>query len=341
MKELTMTANQSSMEFFKGIFGGSWITQGIWVAAELGIADLLTEGPLTAEALAEQTHTHSGALYRVLRALSSVGVFSEDDQGRFSLTSTANLLRSDAVGSQRSFAIMMGAEFHEAWGELLHSVRTGEPGFEKRFGMPFFQYMTGNPERHSIYDNAMTGVHGGETEPMIDAYDFSSFRTVVDIGGGNGLLMAAILKRYTTLQGILFDLPAVADRAGSVLSGLDLSGRYRVEGGDFFASVPAGANAYVLRHIIHDWEDQDAITILRNCREAMDSDGRILVLEIIIPSGNEPCFGKWLDLMMLLVRGRERTQEQYNQLFSEAGIKLNRIIPTASEISIVEGIRQA
>jgi hypothetical protein len=319
----------------------AWNTQGIWVAAELGIADLLTEGPLTAEALAEQTHTHSGALYRVLRALASVGVFSEDDQNRFSLTPTANLLRSDADCSQRSFAIMMGAEFHEAWGELLHSVRTGEPGFEKRFGMPFFEYMTGNPERHGIYDAAMTGVHGAETEPMLDAYDFSAFQTVVDIGGGNGLLLASVLKRYTALEGILFDLPVVADRAGSIVSGLGLSGRCRIEGGDFFVSVPAGIDAYVLRHIIHDWEDRDAITILQNCREAMNSDGRILVLEILIPPGNEPCFGKWLDLMMLLVLGRERTEDQYRRLFSAAGLKLNRIIPTASEVSIIEGIRQA
>ncbi len=177
------------------IFVGSWITQGIFVAAELGIADLLTDGPRTAEELAEQTHTHSGALYRVLRALASVGIFSQDAHHRFSLTPLADRLRSDAAASQRSFAIMMGAEFHESWGELLHSVRTGEQGFQKRFGMPFFQYMTEHPDRHSIYDAAM-GVYGtAETESMLDAYDFSTFQTVVDIGGGNGLLLAAILNR--------------------------------------------------------------------------------------------------------------------------------------------------
>lgn len=333
-----MTDNQSRMEFFKQMFGGSWITQGIWVAAELGIADLLIDGPRTAGELAEKTHTHGNALYRVLRALASVGIFAEDAHGRFSLTPLADLLRTDASASQRSFAIMMGAEFHGAWGELLHSVRTGEQGFEKKFGVPFFQYMTERPERGKIYDAAMTGVHGGETEPMLDAYDFSPFQTVIDIGGGNGLVLAAILQRHPTIKGILFDLPAVADRARSIISGAGLSDRCQIVGGDFFSSVPVGGDAYVMRHIIHDWDDDEAIAILRNCREAMNPEGRILVVETVIPPGNEPCFGKWLDLMMLVVGGCERTEEQYRRLFSEAGLKLNRIVPTALEISVIEGM---
>jgi hypothetical protein len=205
--------------------------------------------------------------------------------------------------------------------------------------MPFFQYMTEHPDRHSIYDAAMTVVHGGETEPMLDAYDFSVFRTVADIGGGNGLTLAAILQRHPGIRGILFDLPAVADRARSTILGSGVSERIRVEGGDFFSSVPPGADAYVLRHIVHDWEDREAIAILRRCREAMRPDGKILVVEMVIPPGNEPSFGKWLDLMMLLVGGRERTKEEYGRLFSAAGLKMNRIIPTASEVSIVEGVR--
>jgi hypothetical protein len=327
------------MDFFKQIFGGSWITQGVWVVAELGIADLLADGPQTAETLAEQTNTHGDALYRVLRALASVGLFTEDIHSRFSLTPLADLLRSDVAGSQRAFAIMMGAEFHEAWGELLHSVRTGEPGFQKRFGMPFFQYMTEHTERHSIYDAAMTGVHGSETEPMLDAYDFSTFRTVVDIGGGNGLVLAAILNRHPEIHGILFDLPAVVDRARSIISGSGLSSRCRIEGGDFFSSVPAGADAYVMRHIIHDWEDREVTAILRQCQEAMASDGKILVVETVIPPMDEPCFGKWLDLMMMLVAGRERTEEEYDRLFSAAGLKLSRVVSTTSEVSIIEGVR--
>jgi hypothetical protein len=334
-----MSNKESSMEFFKQMFGGSWITQGIWVAAELGIADLLVDGPQTVQELAKKTQTQSGSLYRLMRALASVGIFAEDTHGQFSLTPRADMLRSDIDGSQRSFAIMMGAEFHAAWGELLYSVRTGKPGFQKHFGIPFFKYMTENPNRHSIYDAAMTGVHGVETEPMLDAYDFGTFLTVVDVGGGNGLVLAAILNRHPTTQGVLFDLPPVADRARSIISGLGLSDRCQIVGGDFFSSVPNGANAYVLRHIIHDWEDDDAIAILRQCQEAMSSDGKILVVEIVIPPLNEPSFGKWLDLMMLLVAGRERMQEEYSDLFSEAGLKLNRVIPTSSEVSIIEGVR--
>jgi SAM-dependent methyltransferase len=334
-----MTNTQSSAQALRQIFADSWITQGIWVAAELGIADLLMNGPLTAEELAAQTQTHSGALSRVLRALASVGIFAQDPEGRFSLTPHADLLRSDAAGSQRSMGIMMGAEFYEAWGELLHSVRTGEPGFQKRFGTHFFQYMMKHPLRHGIYDTAMGNFGRGEAEAMVHAYDFSPFQTVVDVGGGSGLLLDAILNHHPGVQGILFDLPAVADRAKNIISSSGLPARCRIEGGDFFSSVPAGADAYVLQHIIHDWEDREAVAILRNCRDAMKADGRILLVEMVIPNGNEPSFGKWLDLMMLLVGGRERTEEEYRRLFSMAGLKLNRIIPTAGEVSILEGIR--
>lgn len=334
-----MKGAPAGIDFYKQVFGGSWITQGIWVAAELGIADLLAQGPLTADELASRTNTHSAALYRVLRALAGLGIFEENGNGQFSLTPLAELLRSDVPGSQRSIAIMMGDEFYAAWGELLHSARTGEPGFHKRYGVPFFRYMEDHPDRHRIYDGAMTGVHGGETDPMLDAYDFSPFRTVVDVGGGNGLVLASILSRHPAVQGILFDLPAVADRARSTISGNGVSDRIRIEGGSFFSGVPAGADAYVLRHIIHDWEDQDAIAILRECRKAVAPDGKILVVEMVIPSGNEPSFGKWLDLMMLLVAGRERTKEEYSRLFSEAGLKLTRVIPTASDVSVIEGTR--
>ncbi len=336
-----MTTSQSSLPTLNQIFSASWITQAVSVAAELAIADLLVDGPRMAEELAKLTQTDSGALYRVLRALASVGIFAQDTQGRFLLTPQANQLRSDVADSQRSFAIMMGAEFDKAWGELLHSVRTGEPGFKERFGVPFFQYMMEHPGRHGIYDTAMGGYGRAEAEAMLDAYDFSAVRTVVDVGGGSGVLMAAVLKRHPEVRGVLFDLPAVVDRARSVISESGLSGRCRIEGGDFFSSVAAGADVYILQHIIHDWEDREAIAILRTCREAMNSEGRILLLETVIPPGNDPCFGKWLDLMMLLVGGRERTEGEYGQLFSAAGLKLNRVIPTGSEVSIIEGVRGA
>jgi len=320
---------------------GSWLSQGVYVAAELGIADLLAGGPRTARELAAVTGAHADSIYRLLRALASVGVFAQDGRGRFCLTPLAESLRSDVGGSQRAFAIMAGAEFYQTWGTLLHSVRTGEPGFDAAFGMPFFEYMTQRPERHAIYDAAMTGVHGAETEPMVEAYDFSGCRTVVDVGGGNGLMLAAILKRYPEVRGILFDLPAVAERARPILDAQGLDGRCETVGGDFFSTVPAGADAYVMRHVVHDWHDEEAAAILRNCREAMAHDGRILVVETVIPRGDEPCFGKWLDLMMLLVAGRERTEGEFRALFAQAGLRLSRILPTSHEVSIIEGVRAA
>lgn len=329
----------SDKEILGQMLVGAWITQAIYVAAELGIADLLAGGPRTPEELAERAGAHGNSLYRVLRALASVGIFAENDEGRFSLTPLAEYLRSDSPDLQRAFAIMAGAEFYESWGKLLSAVQTGKEAFRKAFGVPFFQYMTEHPERHAIYDDAMEGVAVGENESMIDAYDFSPFQSVIDVGGGNGLVVSSILRRHQGIKGILFDLPAVAERARAALSESGLDGRCQIVGGNFFSSVTAGADAYVLRHIIHDWDDDDAVTILRNCREAMNPDGKILVVEIPIPQGNDPCFGKWLDLMMLVVGGRERTVEQYRQLFSRAGLQLNRVVPTASEISVIEGVR--
>jgi hypothetical protein len=337
--EIILNDPQASEKLLKQIFDGSWMTQAIWVTAELGIADILATGSCSIKDLADQTNTQSNALYRIMRALASVGIFAQEPDGRFSITPPANLLRSNVPRSQRSFAIMMGAEFHGAWGELLHTVRTGEPGFRKRFGNSAFQYMVEHPERHSIYDSAMGGYGQAEGEAMLDVYDFSAFRTVMDVGGGSGMLMAAILNRHPDLKGMLFDLPSVVDRARSFISDAGLTARCRIEGGDFFSSVPSGADVYVMQHILHDWEDPDAISILRNCREAMNSDGRILLIETVIPNGNEPCFGKWLDLMMLLVGGRERTEEEYRKLLSAAGLTLNRVIPTALEVSIIEGLR--
>lgn len=332
----TMTQTQSSQQLLKMMIGG-WITQAIYVASELGIADLLIEGPRTAEELAEQTNAHDSALYRVLRALASIGIFTEDADRRFSMTPLAEYLLSDRPDSLRAFGIMLGAEFYQSWGNLLYSAQTGEQGFQKKFDMTFFQYMTEHPERHAIYDASMM-VHGiAETEPMLNAYDFSVFQTVVDVGGGHGRMLAAILERHPAIEGILFDLPAVADRSRAIISGLGLSERCLVVGGDFFTSLPP-ADAYVMRHIIHDWDDDDAVTILRNCRKAMNPGGRILLVETVIPPMDEPCFGKWLDLMMLIVGGRERTEEQYRQLFSQAGLKMNRIVPTAHEISVIEAV---
>jgi SAM-dependent methyltransferase len=317
---------------------GAWVTQAIYVAAEIGIADLLAAAPRTAAELAREVGVHAASLYRVLRALASIDLFSEDDHGRFALTPLGRRLGSETPGSKRSLARMAGAEFYRSWGSLLSSVETGAAAFDQVFGKPFFQYMRANPERWRIYDAAMTGVHDSETMPVLEAYDFTPLQTIVDVGGGNGMTLAAILRRHPSIRGILFDLPAVADRAEEVVAGCGVSDRCRVVGGDFFHSVPASGDAYLLRHVLHDWEDREAVTILRRCREAMRPGGRVLVVETVIPSGNAPCFGKWLDLMMLVVGGRERTREQYAGLFSAAGLRLSRIVPTAHEVSVIEGV---
>jgi hypothetical protein len=320
------------------MFAGAWISQAIGVAAELGVADLVADGPLVVSELAARTGSEPASLYRLLRALASVGVFEEVDGQRFAMTPLALLLRSDVPGSQRSFATMMAAEFDAAWGRLLHSVRTGVPGFDVHYGQAFFDYMLANPARHRIYDEAMNGVHGAETEPVLDAYDFTACRRVVDIGGGNGLALETLLQRHVEVVGVLFDLPAVADRARASLATSSSSDRLQIEGGDFFAGVPAGADAYLLRHVVHDWPDREAVAILRRCREAAAPGARVLVIEMVVPPANQSGFGKWLDLMMLVVGGRERTAEEYRALYAAAGIEYRRIIPTACEVSIVEGV---
>jgi SAM-dependent methyltransferase len=334
-----MDVSGTTEQMLNRMIVGSWVTQAIYVAAEIGIADILAAGPRTAEELARGLRMDGPSLYRVLRALASIDIFREDGEGRFSLTPMGKLLESDAPGSKRSLARMAGAEFYRSWGGLLPSLKTGGAAFDEVFGKPFFHYMSANPDRWRIYDDAMTGVHDSETIPVLDAYDFTPFETIVDVGGGNGLALAAILRRHPGIRGVLFDLPAVADRAREVVAGAGVSDRCRIEGGDFFDSVPSSGDAYLLRHVIHDWEDGEAIAILKNCRDAMQPGGRVLVVETVIPSGNEPCFGKWLDLMMLVVGGRERTREQYGDLFSAAGLRLTRVVPTAHEVSVIEGVR--
>jgi len=338
-EESDMENTVQSEQVLNQMIVGSWVTQAIYVAAEIGLADKLDIGPRTANELAGETQTHGDSLYRVLRALASVDIFREDAEGRFTLTEMGKLLRSDAPGSKRSLAIMAGAEFYRSWGGLLSSVETGGAAFDKVFGKPFFRYMSANPDRWRIYDAAMTGVHDSETVPVLDAYDFRQFRTIVDVGGGNGLALAAILHRHTEARGILFDLPDVAKRAEGVVASAGVSDRCRIVGGDFFDSVPAAGDGYLLRHVIHDWENPEAVAILGNCRDAMRPGGRVLVVENVIPAGNDPCFGKWLDLMMLVVGGRERTRDQYADLFSAAGLRLTRVVPTAHEVSVIEGVR--
>ena len=316
---------------------GYWTTQAIFVAAELGVADLLGDGPKDPDELGKLAGVRADMLYRVLRALASIGIFAEDAEGRFMLTPLAETLRGDS--GQRAYARLHGQDLYQTWGKLLDAVHSGNSGFSHAFGMPAFEYFSKHPDRGVVFDRAMTGHHGPEAGPMLDAYDFSGFDELVDVGGGNGSLLTAILRRHSRMRGVLFDLPRVVERAAPSMANAGLGERCRIVGGDCLKSVPSGADAYLLRHVVHDWSDEDAAIMLRNCRSAMKPDGKVLVVEIVVPAGNDPSFAKWMDLMMVTYGGKERSEKQYRQLFGAAGLQLTRIVPTKAGISVIEGAR--
>lgn len=318
---------------------GYWVSQMIHVAAKLGIADRLADVPRPAEELARVTGTDARSLYRLLRALASVGIFSEDGEGRFHLTPLAECLREGVPGSQHAMAVMMGEEHYRCWGDLLESVRTGRTAFDRLYGQPIFAYLGEQPEQARIFDAAMTAIHGRETQATLDAFDFSGIGVLADVGGGNGTNLIGILGRYLGMKGILFDLPHVVERAGATVEAAGLADRCEVVGGDFFDAVPSGADAYFLRHIVHDWDDERAGAILNAIRRAMPAGSRLLVVEYVLPPGDAPSFGKLLDLTMLLLPGGvERTEQEFRRLYELAGFRLTRVVPTDGDLSVVEGV---
>jgi O-methyltransferase domain len=320
---------------------GKWISASISVVAELGVADLLAKGDKTAEELAAAVSAHGPSLYRVLRALASVGVFAETEGRRFTLTPLAECLRSDVPNSMKGFARFVAIPAAaRSWDHLMHSVKTGKTGLQKAFGVKSpFDYFPTHPEEAAIFDAAMTDNSRQSAPAVAQAYDFGKFRQLVDIAGGQGLLLATILQRFPNLTGVLFDLPQVIAGAKNSLASYGLEGRCQTIGGDFFQTVPAGADAYMLKHIIHDWDDERSVAILRNIRKVIQSSGRLLIVELIVAPGNEPSFAKLLDLEMLVIPGgRERTGDEYWDLFAEAGFKLAQIHETAAPISIIEGV---
>lgn len=319
---------------------GYWVSKALNVTAELGVADLLRDGPRTSDELAGACGADPPTLYRLLRALASVGVFSEAPERLFALTPLAELLRSDRPGSMRALARMYGSEQYHAWDDLLGSVRTGAPAFDRVFGANYFDYLAGNPEASTVFNEAMTGWTTQVADAVVAAYDFTGAGAVVDVGGGHGLLLATILRAHPETKGVLFDVPQVVAGSRPLLESHGVAHQCETLGGDFFASVPGGGDVYVLAQILHDWDDDKSRLILSNCHRAMGASGKLLVVEQVLPPGNEPFLGKWLDLhMLVLLTGRERTEAEYRELLGAAGFDLARVVPTRSGASVIEAVR--
>jgi hypothetical protein len=310
------------------------LSRALHVAAELGIADFLIHGAKRPDELAGVTRCDEGSLYRLLRMLASNGVFAEDGHGRFALTPLAAALRSDVAGSLRDAIRMVDDRWWNVYGHLEHSLRTGQPAYEAVSGkMPY-----GDSEESERFAKGIANFGKHENSLIGKVYDFSKFERCVDVGGGRGDLIAQLLKGYPEMQGVLFDRASVV-KGPNCVQEAGLQDRCEFVGGDFFTSVPGGADIYVMKRIIHNWSDDRAVVILRNCKQAMAEGGRILTIDAVVPPGNERHPAKDSDLlMMVMLGGRERTENEFRTLYDRAGLRLSKIIPTPSILSIVEGM---
>lgn len=314
-------------------------TQIISVAAKLNLAEYLKNGPKTAEQLSEIIHTNPRGLHRLLRALTSLGIFEETKDGSFCTTPSAELLRDDTPGSLRSLAVLYGEEWlWQAYSELSYSVESGSPAFDFVHGQSLYVYLQQHPIAGAIFQKAMSDYSNSEASAIIQAYNFSTARMIIDIGGGHGAFLSAVLKANPNLSGTVFDLPSVIEKSITDLPSASKDLRISYFPGDFFNCVPAGGDTYMLKSVLHNWDNTACIEILKNCGKVMTQQDRILVLERVILSGNEKSEAKLFDINMLVVTGgQERTKEEYKKLFNAAGFTLTRIIPTQSPVSIIEG----
>ncbi|WP_367872540.1 methyltransferase [Luteolibacter sp. Populi] len=317
-----------------------WISKLVYVAAELGLADHLAGGAKSAAELAGPTLTHAPSLHRLMRSLASLGILTEREEQRFALTSLGEALQDGAPGSARATLLTFGSPWFVAGFEnILYSLQTGRTGFENATGMEVFDYLARHPREASLFSQTMVGFHGAEPAAVADAYDFSGFKTVVDVGGATGNLLGVILSRYPEPRGVLFDMPHVVADAPALLKDRGVEERVSIEGGNFFESVPGGGDAYVLSHVIHDWTESQCLTILGHCRQSMKADGRLLLVEMVLPPGDAPHPGKILDMVMLIMPGgQERTEDEYRALLTKAGFRLTRVIPTESAASVIEAV---
>jgi hypothetical protein len=318
--------SRPSMQLMQLLWPGAMAVQAVHVAAKLGIADRLAAGPKTAAELADATHTHERSLGRLLRVLTSFGIFSEDETGRYRQSPLSEGLRSDHPQSMRPWAVMLGAGF--VWrpsGELAVAIETGQPAFEHVYGAQFFKYLADHPDDAAVFNAAMSSVPA-YIAAVIDAYDFSTFERIVDVGGGRGALLTGILSANPDVRGVLYDLGGVV--AGAVKpSQKSVADRLEVVAGDFFEGVPAGGDAYVLSGIVHDWNDESAIRILKNCRRAIRPDGRLLILDTVLTPSSDPARAMMDVLMMVLTGGQERTEPEFRSLLDTARFSLERVIP--------------
>jgi hypothetical protein len=322
---------------------GFVVTSALYSATKLGVPDRLKDGAKSCKELAAACGAQEDALYRVLRALASVGVFEEGSPRQFALTAVGQCLRSDRDGSLRDMVLWLGDKFHfQTYAEMVHAIQTGETVVEKVFGESCFGYLQKDKELSEVFNGAMTTFSKTLTPPVLEAYDFSwlNGKTLVDLGGGHGYLLTAILKKYPEMQGIIFDLDHVVAGAPANIAAAGVAGRCETASGDFFAAVPAG-DAYIMKHIIHDWSDKRAQNILQSCHRAGRGKTKVVLIEGVLTPGNEPHFGKLLDLeMLLLPGGRERTEEDFAQLFQNAGFRLTRVVHTKSPVCVVEAEKQ-
>ena len=315
-----------------------WVSSLIYTAAKIRLADHLATGPRTAADLAEPTGTQPKTLHRFMRTLASFGILAHGGNDTFGLTPLGEALKRDAPGAAWATILTMAGPWSwKAMGEFKYSLETGKTAVEHVFGMPAFDYLAQHPEEAALFSEAMVGIHGAEPPAVADAYDFSAFGTIVDVGGATGNMLAHVLGRYAKPRGVLFDRPHVVQDAPALLRNHGVESRVTIEPGSFFESVPAGGDAYILSHIIHDWNEEQCATILGNCRSAMKPGTKLLIVEFVLPEGDAPHIGKLLDMVMLAIPGgQERTADEYRTLLAKSGLKMTRVVPTKSDVSIVE-----
>jgi SAM-dependent methyltransferase len=319
---------------------GVMVAKALQAVAELGIADRLKDSPKTSEDLAKLTSTHASSIFRLLRALASIGIFRQDELGRFENTALSEPLCSDSLMSVRDYVIYAPHDGNMlAWMRLMSVLQTGEPSFADATGVDLWAYFRKHPEIGERFNQAMTSLAAGSNRMVLQGYDFTPFRTIVDVGGGQGLLLAAILKAIPHLRGLLFDLPAVAEGAKVHLQIEGVADRSHFLAGDAFESIPSGYDAYIMKNVLHDWNDDKAAVLLERCRRAIPDHGKLIIVDAVMVPGNDPHPAKWFDLhMMVALGGRERTEDEFRRLLRDAGFTLMMVKSLPAPIGIVEAV---